>query len=65
MGGASLEICYEVCSPRGVAEPLVYTKASTTLVLIDAATQRPRRLSETERAAWEPHVEEPVRFRKR
>ncbi|GIG53437.1 thioesterase [Demequina activiva] len=65
MGGASLEICYEVCSPAGEKEQLVYTRAATTLVLVDAQTQRPRRLSDDERAAWAPHVEEPVTFRQR
>ena len=65
LGGASIEICYEVCSPVDADEQVVYTRASTTLVLVDAATQRPRRLSDAERDAWAPYVEEPVAFRKR
>ncbi len=65
MGGASLEICYEVCSPVGAEEHTVYAKASTTLVLVNAATERPRRLTDAERAAWEPHLDEPVTFRQR
>lgn len=65
LGGASLEICYEVWSPVGSAEPVLYAKAATTLVLIDAQTQRPRRLTEEEREAWEPHLGEPVVFRRR
>ena len=65
MGGASLEICYEVCSPLDASERAVYAKAATSLVLVDAATQRPRRLTDAEREAWSPHVEAPVTFRAR
>jgi len=64
MGGASLEICYEVRSPAGAGEQTVYAKASTTLVLVDAKTERPRRLTDAERAAWSPHIDEPVKFRR-
>lgn len=65
LGGASIEICYEVCSPSSVDDQVVYTRAATTLVLVDAATQRPRRLSDAEREAWAPYVEDPVAFRAR
>ncbi|MFW7414206.1 acyl-CoA thioesterase [Demequina sp. SO4-18] len=65
LGGASIEICYEVRSPLGMGEQQVFARASTTLVLIDAETERPRRLTEDERAAWAPHLEDPVQFRTR
>ncbi|WP_127793631.1 thioesterase family protein [Agromyces sp. LHK192] len=65
MGGASLEVCYEVCSPEGVEPRIRYTRASTTIVLVDAATGKPRRVSPEERAAWEPYLEAPVEFRHR
>lgn len=65
LGGASLEVCYEVWSPVGTAEPLLYTRAATTIVLVDAQTQRPRRINDVERAAWEPYLDEPVRFARR
>jgi acyl-CoA thioester hydrolase len=64
MGGASLEVCYEVWSPEGLDPRLCYTRASTTIVLVDVATGRPRRISDHERAAWSPYVEEPVAFRR-
>jgi len=63
-GGASLEVCYEVRSPQGEAPDVLYTRASTTIVLMDAATQRPRRVSAHERAAWQPYVDEPIVFRR-
>ncbi len=65
LGGASLEICYEVRSPVGAEPNVLFARAATTLVLVDAATQRPRRISDIERAAWSPYLEEPVAFTKR
>ena len=65
MGGASLEICYELYSPVGVSPRLLYTKAATTLVMVTASTGRPQRITDDLRAAWAPYVEEPVTFTKR
>ncbi|MDR5699888.1 acyl-CoA thioesterase [Agromyces aerolatus] len=65
MGGASLEVCYEVWSPIGVAPRTCYTRASTTIVLVDVETARPRRISEHERQAWSPYVEAALTFRRR
>lgn len=65
MGGASLDVCYEVFSPDGVAPRVLYTRAVTTIVLVDSATERPRRASDSEREAWEPYLEEPIAFRRR
>ncbi|MCM3657099.1 acyl-CoA thioesterase [Agromyces mediolanus] len=65
MGGASLDVCYEVFSPLGAEPRTLYTRASTTIVLVDAASERPRRITDAERAAWEPYLEAPVAFRRR
>ena len=78
LGGASLDVCYEVRDLRAPAAatgetdtsasaPAVqpYARAVTTLVLVDAATGTPRRIGEVERAAWTPYVEEPVTLRRR
>ena len=65
LGGASLDACYEVCSPVGVEPVVVYARATTTIVLVDAATGRPRRITDGERAAWEAHLDAPVVFTKR
>ncbi|PJJ63509.1 acyl-CoA thioesterase [Compostimonas suwonensis] len=65
LGGASLEVCYEVFSPAGTASPVMYARAATTIVLVDAATARPRRINDAERAAWEPYLEAPVEFSQR
>ena len=65
LGGASLEVCYEVCSSIGAMPFVQYAKASTTIVLVDAATGKPRRISDEERAAWTPFTEEPIVFANR
>ncbi|HEY6799673.1 MAG TPA: acyl-CoA thioesterase [Agromyces sp.] len=64
MGGASLEVCYEVYSPVGLDPRVLYTRAATTIVLVDTATDRPRRIEAHERAAWQPYLGDPVSFRR-
>jgi len=64
LGGSSIDVGYEIRSPDGAADDRVYARASTVIVFIDAATQRPRRLRDEERAAWEPYVGDPVEFRR-
>jgi len=65
IGGASIEICYEMFSPEGIAPRVLYTKAATTLVMVTTATGRPERITEGLREVWEPYIEEPVLFTKR
>ena len=65
IGGASLEICYEVYSPEGVTPRLLFTKAATTLVMVTAATGSPSRITDELREAWSPYVEQPIEFAKR
>lgn len=63
LGGASLEVFYEVYSPEGIQPRVLYTRAATTIVLVDAHTQRPRKISDQERAAWSPYCDDPLIFR--
>lgn len=65
IGGADIDVCYEVRSPRGVEPSELYARAMTRVVLCEAQTMRPRRLSVAERAAWKPYVEEPLVFTRR
>ena len=65
IGGASLEICYELYSPVGVAPRVLFTKAATTLVMVTAATGRPQRIADDLRDVWAQYLEEPVSFTKR
>ncbi|GGA76119.1 thioesterase [Pseudoclavibacter endophyticus] len=69
LGAASCEVGYEVWSPPLEAGPdhtegrTKYVVAASTIVFIDTASQRPRRISDAERHAWAPYVEEPAKFR--
>lgn len=63
MGGASVDICYEVFSPMS-DEQILHYRAQTTLVLVDAQSQRPRRILPHELAAWQPYSGEPIQFRR-
>jgi acyl-CoA thioester hydrolase len=65
LGGASMDVYYEVRSPVGVEPLTVYARASTTIVLVDAASGATRRMTEAERAAWEPYTDDPIAFRRR
>jgi acyl-CoA thioester hydrolase len=65
IGGASLEMCYEIYSPVGVEPRVLYTRAATTLVMVATATGSPARIPEELRELWGPYVEAPVQFSKR
>jgi acyl-CoA thioester hydrolase len=65
LGGADLEISYEVWSPLGAEPRELYARASSTVVLVDTETMKPRRITPVERAAWAPYVEEPAKFSRR
>lgn len=70
-GGASIDVSYEVTADVDVdvdasgPSTVVFARAETTIVLVDAATGAPRRITEAERAAWSRYVEEPVVMRRR
>jgi len=65
MGGSSADICYEVYSPAGDAERVLYARATAVTVLVDTATGRPTRWTEAERAAWAPYTGDPIEYRRR
>jgi acyl-CoA thioester hydrolase len=64
VGGSSIEVCYEVHSPieTGAQGQTLYARATTVIVKVDAETGRPLRLSDEERAAWQPYVGEPILY---
>ncbi len=77
LGGASIEVCYEVHDGAGGAEApvptgdgagapaVVYARACTTLVLVDPATGSPRRLTVAERTSWAPYAGPLLALRRR
>ena len=64
-GGSSVEVCYEVFSPRGEDPRVLYARASAVVVLVDTSTGRPTRWSAAEREAWAPFTGEPIVYSKR
>jgi acyl-CoA thioester hydrolase len=62
LGGASIDVCYEVFSPVGVEPRVLYTRAATTVVMVSAETNHPTRVPAELRDAWKPYIEPPVAF---
>ncbi len=65
LGGSSMEICYEVFSPLEDDEQTLYARATSVIVMADAVTGRPMRLTEQQREVWEPYLGDPVLFHHR
>lgn len=65
LGGSSLQVCYDVFSHAESDERVLYARSTAVIVLVDATTGRPVRLSPEMRAAWEPYVGEPIAYQHR
>jgi acyl-CoA thioester hydrolase len=65
MGGSSADVCFEVYSPLGSGQPVLYARATAVVVMVDTATGRPMRWTAAERAAWEPFLDTPIEYRRR
>lgn len=65
IGGSSIEVCYEVYSPRSPDGQELYARASAVVVMVDAVTGRPVRLTDEQRSAWHPYLGEPVQYSRR
>ncbi len=65
LGGASVEVCFELYSPLGVEPRRRYARAATTIVTVDAASGRPTRFPAHLTEAWAPYREDPIAFTRR
>ena len=65
LGGSSLDVCYEVFNHPESAERVLYARSTAVIVMVDAITGRPVRLSAEMRAAWEPFVGDPIVYQHR
>ncbi|WP_314647306.1 thioesterase family protein [uncultured Microbacterium sp.] len=54
LGGSSVEVCYEVHNDPAATTRVVYARSTAVIVLVDARTGRPMRLTAEMREAWEP-----------
>ncbi len=64
IGGASVDVCYEIFSPVGAEPRLMYARATTVMVLVDVASSRPRRLTDDERTYLSDFVDAPLEHRR-
>lgn len=60
IGGASLEVAYEAFNAEGE----VVAKATTSMVLVDAESGKPRRISDDARTKLSNLLDEPLTFRR-
>lgn len=65
MGGASIEVCFELYSPVSVTPRRLYARAATTIVTVDAASGRPTRFPPHLSEVWSPYREDPIAFTRR
>lgn len=64
LGGSSIEVCYEVHSDPRAEQRTLYARATTVMVLVDAASGSPVRLTPEMRAAWGPLIGESLTYRR-
>jgi len=65
LGGANIEIFFELYSPTGIVPRVLYARAVTAIVTVDAASGRPTRIPALLRERWAPYIEETVAFTRR
>jgi acyl-CoA thioester hydrolase len=56
LGGSSVQVCYEVHNDPAAEPRVIYARSTAVIVLVDAGTGRPTRLTAEMRQAWEPYV---------
>lgn len=63
LGGSSIEVCHVIRSPEGEPE-VEYARIVSVLVYLDVDSQQPRRLTESERDAFAPIMDQPLALRR-
>lgn len=62
VGGASMDVCYEVLNDPANVERVVYARSTAVVVLVDPESGRPTRMTDEMRRVWEPYVGEPITY---
>ncbi|MDR6866064.1 acyl-CoA thioester hydrolase [Microbacterium resistens] len=65
LGGSSVEVCYEVYNDPAFEERVLYARSTAVIVLVDAGTGRPTRITAEMRDAWTPYTGEPIAYVRR
>jgi acyl-CoA thioester hydrolase len=59
IGGSSVDVCYEVFNDPANEERVLYARSTAVLVLVNADSGRPTRVSAAMREAWTPYIGKP------
>lgn len=62
LGGSSLEVCYEVFNDPENDTRVLYARSTAVIVLVDAESGRPTRITPEMREAWSPYIGEPIAY---
>jgi acyl-CoA thioester hydrolase len=62
IGGSSIEVCYEVFNDPAHAERVLYARSTAVVVLVDAQTGRPTRVTDEMRQVWAPYIGDSVTY---
>ena len=62
IGGSSIEVCYEVFNDPMSDERVLYARSTAVVVLVDAQTGRPTRVTDEMRRVWGPYVGERIAY---
>lgn len=62
IGGSSVDVCYEVFNDPVNETRVLYARSTAVLVLVNAQTGRPMRVTSEMREAWAPYIGEPISY---
>lgn len=64
LGGSSVEVCYEVYNGPQAAHRVLYARSTAVVVLVDASTGQPVRLTDRMRELWGPYRGPALEYRR-
>ncbi|MGM7677632.1 acyl-CoA thioesterase [Microbacterium sp. A94] len=62
IGGSSVDVCYEVFNDPASETRVLYARSTAVLVLVNAESGRPTRITSQMREAWAPYIGDPVQY---
>lgn len=62
IGGSSVDVCYEVFNHPSHENRILYARSTAVLVLVNAETGRPTRVTSEMREAWGPYIGDPIAY---
>jgi acyl-CoA thioester hydrolase len=65
LGGSSIDVCYEVYNDPEAQTRVLYARSTAVMVLVDAESGRPTRITDEMRQVWSPYIGEPLTYGRR